>query len=205
MEPSDRFQDIDSLLSLLGVRRLRENLYEPRRLGLRDAGRTAYRRGNAGEFDDLAERYGAALDRGEFAPLEARLIGGGLGWGLFAAEPLAAGGLIGEYLGVVRPARRARALPGGGFTTDYAWGFPGLGWPFLRLEIDAREAGGPLRFANHAFDASAGAEHLEFRGRWRVFFVAGRDIAAGEEITVDYGMEYWAGGRRELVLPDGTA
>ncbi len=78
------------------------------------------------------------------------------------------------------------------------WGFPRVRTLGRNLEIDAREAGGALRFANHAADPSSYPEHFPWKGCWRIVFLARRSIAAGEEITVDYGDAYWSGGEREL-------
>jgi len=71
------------------------------------------------------------------------------------------------------------------------------------LDIDAGEAGGLLRFANHISGdlpgPSAGPDHFSVTGRWHAVFIARRRIAAGEEITLDYGDAYWSGGERELI------
>jgi SET domain-containing protein len=49
---------------------------------------------------------------------------------------------------------------------------------------------------NHSFDANA--EYVE-HGDGEIAFMALRDIEPGEEITIDYGSEWWD--TRELV-PD---
>ena len=131
--------------------------------------------------------------------LETRELGGLLGRGLFTLTVLKPGDLIGEYTGVVRIARPGRPLTGGGYTSDYAWGFPKVHSLGRSLEIDARKAGGLLRFANHSAEPNAYAEHFAVGNRWRIVFIASDNIPAGGEITVDYGEAYWSGGERELV------
>jgi SET domain-containing protein len=67
------------------------------------------------------------------------------------------------------------------------------------LEIDAREAGGPLRLANRGSNPNADPEHLAVKGKWTVVFIARHCIASGEEITVGYGEAYGFGGEKELI------
>ena len=210
-----------------GVELLASNRYEPASLARSNVTRTLYYLRSRAEFDALSRRYGPLLtpeprvddasrdggpsDEGDLRPgpsavgrigvlprLEIRFLGGLLGRGLFSLDAVAAGGLISEYTGIVRPARPGRPLPDGGYTSDYAWGFPRVRTFGRNLEIDAREAGGPLRFANHAADPSAYPEHFPCEGRWRIVFLARRAITPGDEITVDYGEAYWSGGEREL-------
>ena len=202
--------ELSELFTDLGVELLTANRYEPNSLAESDVRRTLYYRRNRREFEDLAARYGPALslddagmDSEAHGRFDVRFLGETLGYGLFASEAVPAGGLVGEYFGVVRPARPGRPLPGGGYSSDYAWGFPKVRSLGRQLEIDARCAGGALRFANHAADPSAIPDHLVLNGRWRIVFVACRDIPAGREITVDYGQAYWSGGDRELVEPVG--
>jgi hypothetical protein len=203
------------LFDRLGIEYLESNRYRPEFLGRRNVKWTRYYRWNTREFDELALRYGTALRSGNDLPrLEIRLIGGPLGYGLFTLDSLAPGDLIEEYVGEVSRARHGKPLPNGGYTTEYSWGYPKV-WNLGReLEIDARLAGGPLRFANHAPEeparsettSTAEPEHFPFEGRWRVVFVARTAIKAGDEITVDYGEAYWSGSERDLVgeSPDAT-
>lgn len=218
------------LFAHLGVEFLVANRYEPPFLGHCDVTRTLYYRRNRMEFDALARRYGPLLSsesvdtpdareriRGDViekdavlscyenvrsSSLEIRWLGGLLGRALFSLNALSIGDFIGEYTGIVRPARPGRPLAEGGFTSDYAWGFPKVRSFGRRLEIDAREAGGFLRFSNHAANPSAYPEHFPWKGKWRIVFLARRPISVGEEITVDYGEAYWCGGERELALDD---
>jgi len=187
----------------LGLEYLESNRYRPETFGRPDVTRTIYYRRNRREFESLAAKYSGALESGEGLPdLEVRQLGGLLGYGLFTRSPLNPGDLIGEYTGIVHPARPGKPLPDGGYTSDYAWGFPKVRTFGRALEIDAREAGGLLRFANHApaEGASAVPEHFSYTGQWRVVFISRCSIEAGGEITVDYGDAYWSGGERELVL-----
>ncbi|MDT8297963.1 MAG: hypothetical protein RQ801_06665, partial [Spirochaetaceae bacterium] len=162
--------ELRALFDSLGIEYLASNRYRPASLAFRDVTRTRYYRRSREEFRRLEEAYGAQLASQEYladedeSGLDVRHIGGLLGSGLFAARSFASGDLIGEYTGFVRPARRGRPLPGGGYSTDYAWGFPKVRNFGRPLEIDAREAGGPLRFANHSGEANAEPDHLAIEG-----------------------------------------
>ncbi len=192
----------------LKIEYLESNRYLPESLGRSDVTRTFYYRRNRREFDQLTTRYAWALKCGEGLPLlEVRNLGGPLGYGLFTLSPLKPGDLIGEYTGIVRRAHPGRPLSGGGYTSDYSWGFPKVRTFSRELEIDAREAGGLLRFANHVSEAgsetdsgpSAEPDHFPVDRQWHVVFTARLPIEAGGEITVDYGEAYWNQSERELV------
>ncbi len=202
MTSDDHSSDsIRHLFRQSGLEYLKSNRYLPESLGRRDVTRTLYYRRSRKEFGTLTAKYAGALRTHQAPPdLEVRRLGGILGYGLFTLRPLSPWDLIGEYTGIVKRAEPGRPLPGGGFTSDYSWGFPKVRTLGRDLEIDAREAGGALRFANHTADPSAEAEHFPSEGQWHVVFIARRCLTAGEEITVDYGDAYWSGGERELVL-----
>jgi hypothetical protein len=192
--------ELSDFFNRLGIEYLESNRFLPQSLGRPDVRRTWYYRHNVREFDELAALHGPVLRNGTgLAELDIRRIGGLLGYGLFTMTALAAGALAGEYTGIVRRPRHGRPLPDGGYSTDYAWGYPKVRTLGREMEIDARTAGGPLRFANHSANPSCEPDHFPLDGTWRVVFVALRDIGAGEEITVDYGKAYWSEGFRELV------
>ncbi len=195
---------IKLLFNRLGIEYLESNSYHPEALGRPDVKRSLYYRRNRREFDRLTAKYSGALGSPQGLPeLEARHLGGALGYGLFTLTPLNPGDLIGEYTGIVKRAAPGRSLPQGGYTSDYSWGFPKVHTFGRLLEIDARIAGGLLRFANHpsgeAGEATADPDHFPIDGQWHVVFTAKSSIEEGGEITVDYGDAYWSGGERELL------
>lgn len=59
-----------------------------------------------------------------------------------------------------------------------------------RYDLDARRGGNMSRYINHSCAPNCRAE----RRRGRIWIVAARDIAEGEEITFDYGFKFrhWA-------------
>ncbi len=164
--------------------------------------RSRYYRMHRQSFERALKRYGRYLAEALIAPLELRYLGEEIGYGLFAREPLKRGAWIGEYTGVIRKAVAAKRhnMVDGHYLTDYAFTYPRPLPDGTVLEVDALREGNPMRFANHSFKPNASVDHLLFDNRWVTFFRARRDIAAGEEIRINYGMDYWTGGFRTLVL-----
>lgn len=110
------------------------------------------------------------------------------GLGLFATTPIARGMLIAEYIGPRIPTKEARAKERERgarymFEIDSRW------------SIDGSPRSNIARYANHA--CKPNAEAIDCDGR--IYLRARRQIAAGDEITYDYGKSYFelffAGGR----------
>lgn len=102
-----------------------------------------------------------------------------IGLGLFAAAPIPDRKLVIEYTGVRIPTREAREIDRRRankylFEIDNRWTIDGA----LRSNI--------ARYVNHSCDPNTEAES----NRGRLMYRAIRDIAAGEEITLDYGEEH---------------
>jgi SET domain-containing protein len=99
------------------------------------------------------------------------------GQGCYALEPISAGAFLIEYLGEIIPAeeayRREQDPTRSGIYTF---------WIDDHWAIDGYRAGNAARFINHSC-----APNCDYRieGR-RVLIYANRDIAAGEELSIDY-------------------
>lgn len=109
----------------------------------------------------------------------------GTGKGLFAHVPFGKGEFIIEYIGVRISTKKANEHPG-----RYLFEIEGTPWT-----IDGEPSSSPARFINHSCDPNVEArveeEHINL--------YAIRDIAPGEEITIDYGQEYF----EEFIRPIG--
>lgn len=108
------------------------------------------------------------------------------GQGVFALEPIAPRKKIGEIRGesvsqreAFARARVAREQSGHVFMIAVS----------DRRAIDATASTDPLRFANHACEPNMVLKIQQGRAE----FYALRDIAAGEELTADYGATHHAG------------
>jgi len=157
---------------------------------------------NSGEFIYLEEKYGEKLKNKIHAPVYIKKIDENMGYGLFAAQSLKADDLIGEYTGMVQeafhldPSDKETSAK-----TEYAWDYPDNIPGLPPLEINARYAGGVLRFVNHSFHPNLRIEHAVIENEWKIFFVADENIEADAELFVDYGDAYWAVESREIIIP----
>lgn len=110
------------------------------------------------------------------------------GNGVFAVEAIAKGQRVVRYRGLLRRH--------GEVDTAYA-DIPETGHTFLftlndKYVIDANIDGNEARWINHSCDPNCEAEHVEHasgkRRRDKIVINALRDIAAGEELTYNYGI-----------------
>ena len=110
------------------------------------------------------------------------------GNGVFAAADIAAGARLIEYKGFRRTHEEADALYGDSLETGHTFLFT-LNDDYL---IDANVDGNVARWINHSCAPNCQAVLEEDPegdpGRDRVFIEALRDIAAGEELTYNYGI-----------------
>ncbi len=194
-------QDMKILFSRLNLRYITENEYifqDIKNAELRDSN---YYRSNAEEFTYLEEKYGNKLRKNYKAAVYIQRINEQIGFGLFAADSLKADDLIGEYTGIVQEAYnldisdRETAIK-----TEYAWDYPDNIPGLPPLEINARNAGGVLRFVNHSFTPNLRIEHAVIGNEWKIFFVADENIETDSELFVDYGDAYWAVESREIII-----
>ncbi len=115
---------------------------------------------------------------------EVRNARAGTGKGLFACIPIGKGEFIIEYTGekiltTLADTLKTRYL----FELDNTW------------TIDAEGEENTARYINHSCEPNADAETHDDR----ILISASRDIKPGEEITIDYGDEYFD----EYIKPDG--
>lgn len=110
------------------------------------------------------------------------------GYGLFARDFLPRGERVIEYVGeritkaeaVRREDRRLARLAAGGDGCVYVFELN------QRHDLDGDVAWNPARRINHSCAPNCEAQ----RGRGRIWIVARRDIAPGEELTYDYGFDF---------------
>ncbi len=107
------------------------------------------------------------------------------GQGVFARGAISDGARIVEYTGERitkaeakrREAQRLERARPGGDASVYIFVLN------ARYDLDGREGGSVARFINHSCAPNCRTEVV----RGRIWIVARRDIAAGEELTYDYG------------------
>ncbi|KAJ1531307.1 hypothetical protein HK096_007045 [Nowakowskiella sp. JEL0078] len=121
-----------------------------------------------------------------------RMVSPAKGFGLFSSMPINKRAPIIEYAGlVVRDSK-----------SDYSWWYPSAIWDEktkakMDLGLDASGTGNIARFANHDDKPNMEVMVVPYGNRWHYVYVAKRFIAAGEELTVSYGDNYWTEGSRK--------
>ena len=114
------------------------------------------------------------------------------GHGVYARVAIPAGYVIIEYKGeritkaesARREAKRLERIRQGKACSTMTFRLNG------RYDLDARRGGNMSRYINHSCAPNCRSE----KKRGRIWIVAARDIAEGEEITFDYGFKFrhWA-------------
>jgi hypothetical protein len=108
-----------------------------------------------------------------------------VGFGLFAGEYIETGRLVGEYTGLVK--KRSFLIS---VRKDYIGEYTIPGYP-VKYIIDAEKYGSLMRYINHSEEANVYATTVILGGILRVFVVAKKPIAPGEQLLIDYGPHYW--------------
>lgn len=133
---------------------------------------------------ELSEKYRKEIQSRKLAPMYIRLVSKNVGHGIFATNFISNGGFIGVYAGDICS---GKALE----DTEFAWDYGATVPAGDRLILDGKYRGNELRFINHAKDPNTRAVYLVVDGKLYVCYIAQKDIAAGQQLTVSYGDDYW--------------
>lgn len=110
-------------------------------------------------------------------------------FGLFANKDLAVRTFLGEYTGNVRKYRKI-IDDKNSYLFEYS-----IGYKKTPFTIDARERGSLIRFVNHSFKPNAEPLSVYLNGTFHIIFRSNKTIKKDEELTYNYGPNYWK--RRE--------
>jgi len=192
--------DLEGLFVEYGIRYLKRSEYAVT-LTEKQSTKSPYYLEYKEDFDVLEEQFGSFIRESYVAPCQVAYLGLDLNYGLYSVEEIPEGAFLAEYTGIVGTARRHRRMKDrlGGYSTDYAWTFPVRRF-WRPLELDGRLQGNETRFINHSFSPNVRMEHCLIDRKWVLFLITERKIQPGEQIFVNYGEEYWTGGKRELYL-----
>lgn len=147
----------------------------------------------------LGSLHDKELSEAAIPPVAIRWIEGCIGYGLFALAPFPAWHFLGEYTGILRPRRLLKPE-----TNDYCFMYPRAWWPGGNYLIDSALHGNYTRFINHSDTPNCESVAVYQNQRFHILFRTLRPIAAGEELTYDYGDRYWDR-RKKSLLPTPPA
>lgn len=129
--------------------------------------------------------YVNALKQGYVAPVYIAFVSDEVGYGIFAAQNISRGQLIGEYTGIVKKVDFSNNIK----DYDYAWGFP----PPTKCIVDSKDAGNFTRFINHSDNPNVIMIYVRINKCWHLAYVANQDIKKDQQILAHYGNPYWKG------------
>ena len=114
----------------------------------------------------------------------------GKGVGVRALQPIRAGALLQEYVGILIPinadVKDQDPVYGMAFNPR-----PEEGYDKSIATISSKRYGNWTRFINHSCAANTLFRTMAIGRRMRIVVLARRDIRFGEELTIDYGDQYW--------------
>jgi len=134
----------------------------------------------------LASRYRLELYLGHVANIEIRWINERLGHGIFASQSFKKNTFIAEYTGEV-----GFLDPIHGPSNPYLLRYPRPFFSLNFLQVNAENMGNETRFLNHSDRPNLLTQIALDRGLLRSFFVTKRPIQKGEQLTFNYGTQYW--------------
>lgn len=136
--------------------------------------------------DKWERHYQKRLFEGAFANVHIQWIDPVLQYGLFASEDLFEKTFIGEYTGRVRRLDQKSAPP-----NAYCFNYPTRFLSSKSFTIDAMRQGNQTRFINHSEEPNLEALWLVSKRLLHLIFIARRPILKGEQLTFNYGADYW--------------
>lgn len=135
----------------------------------------------------LYQNYQFEIEGGYVENLSIRWIDSGLGYGVFANESFEAGIYIGEFTGLVRQLHRVKPDQ-----NEYCFHYPTRFFSWVYMAIDALDYGNETRFINHSDAPNLEPRCLLHGNLLHVAFFTKRVISVGEELTYNYGKDFWS-------------
>lgn len=134
----------------------------------------------------LGKKYKDKIEAAYIPRVSVRWLNDQVGYGLFAEEEIAKGNYVGEYTGIVRRNDRRYFEP----LNNYCYEYPvedEIGRSFV---IDATQ-GNLTRFINHSRKPNLNPIHIYYDGYYHLIFIALCPIQKGEQLSYNYGENYW--------------
>lgn len=130
--------------------------------------------------------YKEDIFKGVFQECNVRYIDAVIGCGLFAEKEVYEGAYVGNYAG--RVVNWDKPLD---TDTTYLLHYPTSFFSMHLHVIDAGKTGNLSRFINHSDYPNLRPEYIIDRGLLHIVLFANQTILPGDQLTVDYGRDYW--------------
>lgn len=130
--------------------------------------------------------YHHQIQSGLLEDVYVRWIDDELGYGLFAGKDLPSGAFVGEYTGIVR-----RLFRWNSDSNAYCLHYPTRFWSLKYYAIDALNEGNLTRFINHSDTPNLQPLCTVEQGLLHQIFVTKDAVKADDQLTFDYGKDYW--------------
>ena len=140
--------------------------------------------------------FATKIERNYIAPISIQWINSDIGFGAFAQTNLQTGEFVGEYTGKIKDNSSIE-------DHRYAWGiWMGRTQGEDEFLVDALHHGNELRFVNDDGYKSncQSAPIIGKDGIIHVIYKTRRAIQAGEQLTINYGEDYWEGSTQTRIL-----
>lgn len=134
----------------------------------------------------LGALYGKEIATGECCKLTIEWIDHIFGYGVFADQEIYPSMYIGEYAGVVKKHPWLFHK-----SNDYCFVYAIGECNESRFYIDAGSEGNITRFINHSDTPNVEPVSVFYEGVMHIVLRAIRKISRGEQLTYDYGPDYW--------------
>ncbi|MBI2344762.1 SET domain-containing protein-lysine N-methyltransferase [Candidatus Dependentiae bacterium] len=148
-----------------------------------------YFQNNQDRIVSLSSQYKKDVINKTLAPMYLKFVSPVIGYGIFAAAPIKKDDFIGVYTGRLRNLHWDK--PDFHEDVDYAWYYTISDKKNNYMIIDGKYEGNDLRFINHADNPNTKRIDIIVENLFYVCYIACRDIAINEELTVSYGNGYW--------------
>ena len=135
----------------------------------------------------LFEKNREKIKSGYVVDSTIKWIDEGMGYGLYTNVPIKKGEMVGEYTGILIVRYLLTKYSG-----DYFMRYPVFSWGLLHYTLDADRLGNEMRFANHNYTPNMQPRVALEKGLSHCVLIALRDIEPGEQLTYDYGEDYWS-------------
>lgn len=139
----------------------------------------------------LGEYYQSEIESKRFPPIYISWIGKELGYGIFASENLPKNYWLGEYTGIV--CKRSIFFK----HNYYCMAYLREHTMFPKFCIDGQEMGNFTRLINHSYEPNCKLQTIYGKDLPHMGFITLKEIKKGEQITFNYGKQYWKECKKE--------